>query len=97
MVEEWTREVGWEPLMNRAGTTFRKLADADKTNLDEKKALADTEVFDPARFAQLQRQPPYNVAAAARVPTGSMPNFGSMPPMAGGLGGMGFNGQGGQR
>ena len=39
-LEDWTREVGWEPLVNRAGTTFRKLADADKTNLDEQKALA---------------------------------------------------------
>jgi arsenate reductase len=39
-LEDWTREVGWEPLVNRAGTTFRKLADAEKTNLDEKKALA---------------------------------------------------------
>jgi arsenate reductase (glutaredoxin) len=39
-LEEWTREVGWEPLVNRAGTTFRKLADTDKTDLDEKKALA---------------------------------------------------------
>ena len=39
-LEDWTREVGWEPLVNRAGTTFRKLADADKTNLDEPKALA---------------------------------------------------------
>jgi arsenate reductase len=39
-LEDWIREVGWEPLVNRAGTTFRKLDDADKTNLDEKKALA---------------------------------------------------------
>ena len=39
-LEDWTCEVGWEPLVNRAGTTFRKLADAEKTNLDEKKALA---------------------------------------------------------
>lgn len=39
-LEGWTREVGWEPLVNRAGTTFRKLADADKANLDEAKALA---------------------------------------------------------
>jgi arsenate reductase-like glutaredoxin family protein len=23
-LEDWTREVGWEPLVNRAGTTFRK-------------------------------------------------------------------------
>jgi arsenate reductase (glutaredoxin) len=39
-LEDWTREVGWEPLVNRAGTTFRKLADAEKADLDEKKALA---------------------------------------------------------
>ncbi|KAK5138367.1 hypothetical protein LTR08_003428 [Meristemomyces frigidus] len=56
-----------------------------------------TEPFDPARFAQLQRQPSYNVAAAARVPSGGMPNFGSMPPMTGGMGGMGVNGPGVQR
>ena len=39
-LEDWTRQVGWEPLVNRSGTTFRKLADADKVNLDENKALA---------------------------------------------------------
>ena len=39
-LEDWAQEVGWEPLVNRAGTTFRKLPDADKTNLDEAKALA---------------------------------------------------------
>jgi arsenate reductase (glutaredoxin) len=39
-LEDWTRDVGWEPLVNCAGTTFRKLADADKANLDEAKALA---------------------------------------------------------
>jgi arsenate reductase (glutaredoxin) len=38
-LEDWTRELGWEPLVNRAGTTFKKLPDADKTNLDEPKAL----------------------------------------------------------
>jgi arsenate reductase len=38
-LEDWTREVGWEPLVNRAGTTFRKLTDADKANLDEAKAM----------------------------------------------------------
>jgi arsenate reductase (glutaredoxin) len=38
-LEGWTREVGWEPLVNRAGTTFKKLADADKANLNEAKAL----------------------------------------------------------
>ena len=36
----WARQVGWEILLNRAGTTFRKLPDASKQSLDEKKALA---------------------------------------------------------
>ena len=35
----WTSEVGWETLLNRAGTTFRKLPDADKEGLNERKAL----------------------------------------------------------
>jgi arsenate reductase (glutaredoxin) len=36
----WAREVGWETLLNRAGTTFRKLPEKDKEALDERKALA---------------------------------------------------------
>jgi arsenate reductase len=36
----WSGEVGWSTLLNRAGTTFRKLSDADKQNIDERKALA---------------------------------------------------------
>ncbi len=39
-VEGWAREVGWEVLLNRAGTTFRKLPDQDKQGLDEQKAIA---------------------------------------------------------
>ena len=39
-LERWCRELGWEALLNRAGTTFRKLPDADKGSLDEKKAIA---------------------------------------------------------
>ncbi len=39
-LEGWARSVGWETLLNRAGTTFRKLPEADSTNLDEGKALA---------------------------------------------------------
>ena len=39
-LREWSNEVGWETLLNRAGTTFRKLADGDKDGLNEKKALA---------------------------------------------------------
>ncbi|MDO8977712.1 MAG: ArsC family reductase [Afipia sp.] len=36
----WSKVAGWEVLLNRAGTTFRKLPDADKANLTEKKAMA---------------------------------------------------------
>jgi arsenate reductase (glutaredoxin) len=36
----WTKIVGWEKLLNRAGTTFRKLPDADKEHLTEAKAIA---------------------------------------------------------
>ena len=39
-LEEWARQVGWETLLNRSGTTFRKLPDADKANLNEVKAIA---------------------------------------------------------
>jgi len=39
-LEGWSRAVGWETLLNRAGTTFRKLPDADKQGLDETKAIA---------------------------------------------------------
>lgn len=36
----WIGAVGWEPLLNRAGTTFRKLPDADKAEIDAEKAAA---------------------------------------------------------
>ena len=36
----WVAELGWEKLLNRAGTTFRKLPDAEKEGLDADKALA---------------------------------------------------------
>ena len=36
----WAAELGWEKLVNRAGTTFRKLPDADKEGLDEDKGIA---------------------------------------------------------
>lgn len=36
----WIDAVGWEALLNRAGTTFRKLAEADKAGLDADKAVA---------------------------------------------------------
>jgi arsenate reductase len=36
---QWCSELGWERVMNRAGTTFRKLAEADKAGLDEAEAI----------------------------------------------------------
>jgi len=39
-LEAWSDKLGWETLLNRAGTTFRKLPDADKEGLNERKALA---------------------------------------------------------
>ena len=39
-LEGWAKKVGWEVLLNRAGTTFKKLPDADKEGLTEKKAIA---------------------------------------------------------
>lgn len=36
---KWAEAVGWEPLLNRAGTTFRKLDEADKAGIDAAKAL----------------------------------------------------------
>lgn len=39
-LRQWSEEVGWETLLNRAGTTFKKLPEADKEGLNERKALA---------------------------------------------------------
>jgi Spx/MgsR family transcriptional regulator len=36
----WCEEHGWQTLLNRAGTTFRKLDDAQKADLDQDKAIA---------------------------------------------------------
>jgi len=38
-LERWARQVGWETLLNRAGTTFRKLPDKDKQAIDAGKAI----------------------------------------------------------
>jgi len=39
-LEGWAGKVGWETLLNRSGTTFRKLPEADKAGLGERKAIA---------------------------------------------------------
>ena len=36
----WAAEHGWERVLNRAGTTFRKLPDEDKAGLDQDRAIA---------------------------------------------------------
>jgi arsenate reductase len=39
-LEGWAKKVGWEILLNRTGTTFKKLPATDKENITEKKAIA---------------------------------------------------------
>ena len=39
-LQAWIGRVGWEVLLNRAGTTFRKLPDADRADLTEARAIA---------------------------------------------------------
>ena len=38
-LERWCGQLGWETLLNRAGTTFRKLPDAERADLDSEKAI----------------------------------------------------------
>jgi arsenate reductase len=38
-IGKWVKAVGWEVLLNRAGTTFRQLPDSAKTGIDERKAI----------------------------------------------------------
>lgn len=39
-LQRWIDALGWEKLLNKSGTTFRKLPDADKADLDAAKAKA---------------------------------------------------------
>jgi arsenate reductase (glutaredoxin) len=38
-LERWIDQVGWETVLNRAGTTFKKLDEADRQNIDRAKAI----------------------------------------------------------
>ena len=38
-IAAWIEQAGWEKVLNRAGTTFKKLPDADKEGLDAAKAV----------------------------------------------------------
>ena len=39
-LDRWADALGWEALLNRAGTTFRKLDPADREGIDRDKAIA---------------------------------------------------------
>ena len=58
-LEGWSKKAGWETLLNRAGTTFKKLPDKDKEGLTEKKshcADAGAAVDDQAPGARPRRR-----------------------------------------
>jgi arsenate reductase len=38
-LEKWCNEHGWQTILNRAGTTFRKLDEAQKSDLDQARAI----------------------------------------------------------
>ena len=38
-LRQWVKKAGWETLLNRRGTTWRKLDDDTKNNIDEKSAI----------------------------------------------------------
>jgi arsenate reductase len=38
-LEAWVAEHGWEAILNRAGTTFRKLPDTDRKEIDAGRAI----------------------------------------------------------
>ena len=39
LLERWVAEHGWEVVLNRAGTTFKKLPEADRVDLNAAKAV----------------------------------------------------------
>ncbi|MGE5475152.1 MAG: ArsC family reductase [Bacteroidales bacterium] len=39
-LERWCAALGWEKVLNRAGTTFRKLPEEARADLDQAKAIA---------------------------------------------------------
>ena len=38
-IHNWNKQVGWEALLNRKGLTWKKLSEADRSNVDEAKAI----------------------------------------------------------
>ena len=39
-LDSWAEAVGWEALLNRRGTSFRKLSEAQKADIDRARAIA---------------------------------------------------------
>ncbi|NOZ51558.1 MAG: ArsC family reductase [Gammaproteobacteria bacterium] len=39
LLRQWLLHINWEVLLNKRGTTWRKLADQDKNNINEAKAI----------------------------------------------------------
>ena len=69
-LERWEKKVGWETLLNRAGTTFRKLPDKDKNRPRRKKgrgADAGAAVHDQAASSR-----PWRRQIACRVRAGAI-------------------------
>lgn len=40
VLQGWCAQAGWETLLNRKGTTFRNLPEAQRTDLNERKAVS---------------------------------------------------------
>lgn len=38
-LKDWVKAVGWQVLLNKAGTTFKALPDVDKADIDEARAI----------------------------------------------------------
>jgi len=38
-LKHWVKELGWETVLNRSGTTWRKLDDAIKNNINQSRAI----------------------------------------------------------
>jgi Spx/MgsR family transcriptional regulator len=39
LLRGWAAELGWEPLLNRKGTTWRKLAESEREGVDAESAI----------------------------------------------------------
>ena len=79
-LERWEKKVGWETLLNRAGTTFRKLPDKDKAGLNAKKAHradAGAAVDDQASGARSRRR-----QIAGRIYAGTLCQIGEHSRLA---------------